>query len=117
MPSSFRGRSGRLYSPSSVTPKFLDWCRQYGTRQRRVMAFQRILARTGAAMLGVSSALMLAALPASAAPSSPLTGTITGDDEYTGSVNLVQQGEQPTSLMGLWVNGTVDYMYCVELTV
>ena len=81
------------------------------------MAFQRILARTGAAILGVSSALMLAALPASAAPSSPLTGTVTGDDEYTGSVNLVQQGEQPTSLMGLWVNGTVDYMYCVELTV
>jgi TQXA domain-containing protein len=109
------------------------------------MASRSNLARMGAVILGASTALLFAALPASAdvsnAPATPAqgaaspnakaeTGTLTGATEFQGSVwlknskktgldvdNAKNDTQEPTALMGLQVGKQTDWMYCIELTV
>jgi TQXA domain-containing protein len=87
------------------------------------MAPRLTLARTGAAILGAAVALSLGvALPASA-DTAP-TGTLVGGAESgtTSTVNMIgpdgKSSSEPTGLMGLKMSdGSVSYMYCVQLTV
>lgn len=82
------------------------------------MASRFTLARVGAAVLGASAALMLSALPATAAGGPTTAHPDPSGDLYQGSVVLTGGREEPTTLIALKSStGPEIFTYCVEIKV